>query len=325
MLRYILLTGALASALAFQTGDVEGVHDPVAIKEGDTWYVFCTGGGRPGQGVIPIRSSKDLKQWTSIGWVFDKLPDWAAAEIPRARGAWAPDISYHGGKYRLYYSLSSFGSRNSAIGLATNVTLDPKSPKYKWVDEGMVLRSYEDKDDWNAIDANFVAEDDKNVWLNWGSFWGGIKMRRLDPATGKLSTEDTTLHSLSSRPRTPPIGGSVEAPFIVKRGAWWYLFVSFDRCCRGAQSTYNVVVGRSSKITGPYLDKSGKPMTEGGGTVVIEATTPAWRGPGHQAVVPDGARDLLFFHAYHGTTGRPHLQIQHLIWEDGWPRAVPLP
>jgi arabinan endo-1,5-alpha-L-arabinosidase len=322
MVRYILLAGALASALAFQRGDVEGVHDPVAIKEGDTWYVFCTGGGRPGQGVIPIRASKDLEQWTSIGWVFDKLPDWAAAEIPRARGAWAPDISYFGGKYRLYYSLSSFGSRNSAIGLATNVTLDPKGPKYKWVDEGMVLRSYEEKDDWNAIDANFVAEDDKNVWLNWGSFWGGIKMRRLDPATGKLSTQDTTLHSLSSRPRTPPIGGSVEAPFIVKRGAWWYLFVSFDRCCRGAQSTYNVVVGRSSKITGPYVDQSGKLMTEGGGTVVIEASSPAWRGPGHQAVVQDGGRDLLFFHAYDGTTGRPHLKIGPLIWEEGWPRAT---
>jgi arabinan endo-1,5-alpha-L-arabinosidase len=322
MVRYILLAAAVASALAFQTGDVEGVHDPVAIKEGDTWYVFCTGGGRPGQGVIPIRSSKDLKQWTSVGWVFDKLPDWVAAEIPRARGAWAPDISWFGGKYRLYYSLSSFGSRNSAIGLATNVTLDPKSPKYKWVDEGMVLRSYEEKDDWNAIDANFVAEDDKNVWLNWGSFWGGIKMRRLDPATGKLSTTDTTLHSLSARPRTQPIGGSVEAPFIVKRGAYWYLFVSFDRCCRGAQSTYNVVVGRSSKITGPYVDKSGKPMMEGGGTLVIEATTPEWRGPGHQAVVSDSARDLLFFHAYQGTTGRPHLRIQPLIWEDGWPRAA---
>jgi arabinan endo-1,5-alpha-L-arabinosidase len=186
----------------------------------------------------------------------------------------------------------------------------------------MVLRSYEEKDDWNAIDANFVAEDDKNVWLNWGSFWGGIKMRRLDPATGKLSTDDTTLHSLSSRPRTQPIGGSVEAPFIVKRGAWWYLFVSFDRCCRGAQSTYNVVVGRSSKITGPYVDQSGKLMTEGGGTVVIEAATPAWRGPGHQAVVRDGSADLLFFHAYDGTTGRPHLKIRPLIWEDGWPRAT---
>jgi arabinan endo-1,5-alpha-L-arabinosidase len=185
----------------------------------------------------------------------------------------------------------------------------------------MVLRSHEEKDDWNAIDANLVVEDDRHVWLNWGSFWGGIKMRRLDPATGKLSAGDQTLYSLASRQRAQPVNGSIEAPFIVRRGDWWYLFASFDRCCRGAQSTYNVVVGRSARITGPYLDKSGKPMTEGGGSVVIEATTPNWRGPGHEAVVKDGARDLLFFHAYHGTTGRPHLQISTLVWDDGWPRA----
>jgi arabinan endo-1,5-alpha-L-arabinosidase len=304
------------------SGDTEGVHDPAVIKEGDTCYLFCTGGGR---GVIPIRTSKDLEHWTSSGWVFEKLPQWATTEIPRGLGAWAPDISNYGGKFHLYYAVSSFGSRNSAIGLATNRTLDPKSSKYEWVDEGLVLRSFEEKDDWNAIDPNLVVEDERNVWLSWGSFWGGIKMRRIDPDTGKLSAADTNLYSLASRPRTPPIGGSIEAPFIVRHGGYWYLFVSFDRCCRGAQSTYNVVVGRSAKITGPYVDKSGKPMTEGGGTLVIEATTPNWRGPGHEAVLQEGGRDLLFFHAYHGTTGRPHLQISTMVWEAGWPRVGTLP
>ena len=105
-----------------------------------------------------------------------------------------------------------------------------------------------------------------------------IKMRRIDPATGKLSTTDTQMYSLSSRPREQPIGGSVEAPFIIRHGKYWYLFVSFDRCCRGARSTYNVVVGRSKSVTGPYVDKDGTPMTDGGGTLVIEATTPNWRG-----------------------------------------------
>ncbi len=307
-------------------GDTEGVHDPVIIKHKDTYYVFCTGGGRGNAGIVPIRTSKDLIHWTTAGMVFPDLPAWAKTEIPGARGAWAPDISFYGGKYRLYYAVSTFGSRNSAIGLATNRTLDPKDADYKWVDEGLVLRSYQDKDDWNAIDPNLVVEDEKNVWLNWGSFWGGIKMRRIDPETGKLSTTDTKMYSLCSRERAQPVNGSVEGSFIVKHDGYWYLFVSYDRCCRGAQSTYNVVVGRSKEITGPYVDGAGKPLTEGGGTKVIEATTPNWRGPGHEAVLqePDG-QDYLIFHAYHGTTGRSYLQISTMLWENGWPRVGTLP
>jgi arabinan endo-1,5-alpha-L-arabinosidase len=329
-----LAAGAAAFLLAAQqkapevlqlTGDVEGVHDPAIARDGDTYYVFCTGGGRGGQGVIPIRTSKDLHSWSLAGYALDKLPEWATTEIPRGRGAWAPDISFYNGKYHLYYAVSSFGSRDSAIGLATNQTLDLKSPKYKWVDQGMVLRSHQDKDDWNAIDPNLFIEDKDHVWLNWGSFWGGIKMRRIDAATGKLSTKDTELYSLCSRERAQPVGGSVEAPFIVRHGDYFYLFVSFDRCCRGVNSTYNVVVGRSRKVTGPYLDKEGRPMTEGGGTLVIASTSANWKGPGHQAILQVAAGDYLIFHAYHGTTGRPHLQISTMIWEDGWPKVGTLP
>ena len=110
-------------------GDVEGVHDPVIIKQKDTYYVFCTGGGRGGGGIIPIRTSKDLIHWTNAGTALPGVPEWGKKEIPGARGAWAPDISFYNGKYHLYYALSTFGSRNSAIGLATNVTLDPADPQ----------------------------------------------------------------------------------------------------------------------------------------------------------------------------------------------------
>src|SRR4029450_7167580 len=109
---------------------------------------------------------------------------------------------------------------------------DPPRPDYSWKDEGMVIRSYQDKDDWNAIDPNLVL-DGNDAWLTWGSFWGGIKMRPIARSPGRLSSTDATLHSLSSRSREQPIGGSVEAPFIVRHGDYWYMFVSFDRFCCG--------------------------------------------------------------------------------------------
>jgi arabinan endo-1,5-alpha-L-arabinosidase len=308
------------------TGDLAPVHDPVAIKDKNTYYVFSTG-GRNGEGVIPIRTSTDMHAWKASGFVFKSLPEWATREVPGARNAWAPDISYFNGKYRLYYSVSTFGSRNSAIGLATNRTLDASSDGYRWTDEGLVLRSRQDADDWNAIDPNLVIENSTRHWLVWGSFWSGIKMRRVDPENGKLSPSDDTMYALASRPREDPIHGAVEAPFIVRHDPYWYLFVSFDRCCRGAESTYNIRVGRSSDVTGPYLDKNGVKLSEGGGSLVLEAATARWRGPGHPGFLREGSADFMFFHAYFGEgRGRGSaLQISTLAWEDGWPVAAALP
>ncbi|HEX2477522.1 MAG TPA: family 43 glycosylhydrolase [Lacipirellulaceae bacterium] len=310
------------------TGDL-GVHDPCIMKAGDTYYLVATG-GRRGRGIVPIHTSSDLREWTRAGFVLERLPDWVSEEVPRARNAWAPDISYFNGKYHLYYSLSSFGVNNSAIALTTNRTLDPKSPDYEWIDEGLVVRSRAGEDDFNAIDPNLVIEDEKNVWLAWGSFWGGIMMRRIDPQTGKLSTEVATLHKIAARARndehkTPPVDGAIEAPFIVRRGGHWYHFVSWDFCCRGARSNYKVVVGRSANVTGPYVDKDGKPMSEGGGTLLIEAATDQWRGAGHPAVYQENGADYLLFHAYSADNGRSRLHVSTIEWEDGWPKVAKLP
>jgi arabinan endo-1,5-alpha-L-arabinosidase len=327
LVRRVILAAALGAAHSHASprgtppevltleGDISPIHDPAIIRQGATYYVFAS--NRFAQKLVPMFCSPDRRRWKLCGNVFERVPDWALQEVTDARGIWAPDIAYFRGRYHLYYSVSTFGKNQSVIGLATNRSLDPASPDYRWVDEGRVVGSTA-ADDWNAIDPNLAFDDQGGPWLVWGSFWGGIKMRRVDPETGRLSTSDTTLYSLASRrPRQPP---AIEAPFIVRKGQYYYLFVSFDMCCRGKESTYKVAVGRSTKITGPYGDRDGTPMMEGGGTVLLEGTD-GWRGPGHPAVLFDSDADLLVFHAYDGTTGRPTLQISTMAWEQGWPRV----
>ena len=149
-----------------------------------------------------------------MGRVFDKLPDWTKQEVPGSGFPWAPDILFFNGKYHLYYSISTFGSNRSCIGLATNATLDPESKDYKWVDQGKVIESLK-TDDFNCIDADPVMDERQNVWLCYGSFWGGIKMPRLDFNTGKVSAEDAKLYSLAARPKPDP--RPIEGAYIIRR------------------------------------------------------------------------------------------------------------
>lgn len=308
------------------SGDLE-VHDPAIAKQGDIYYLFCTGGFRRG-GILPLFTSPDLQHWHRTGSVIQKLPDSVAATFPKTRFAWAPDISYFNGSYHLYYAVSSFGSNDSAIVLATTPTLDPASNQYHWTDQGVIVRSRPGVDNFNAIDPNIAIEDERHVWLSWGSFWGGIMIERIDPQTGRVA--DAKIHQLATRPHnvngeTQNSGGPIEAPFLARHGDHWYLFASWDYCCRGTKSDYKIVVGRAASITGPYLDRRGTQMTEGGGTLVVEANTGEWRGAGHPAVLSVKNVDYLVFHAYSATTGRPQLQISTVRWDDGWPCVASLP
>lgn len=316
---FILLGIATLSAAPHQVqrraieprGDTRQVHDPAIIREGDTYYLFSTRAG------IAIRCSKDLIEWRLCGDVFAHLPDWAVKDVAGVRGLWAPDISYFNGKYHLYYSVSTFGSNRSSIGLATNQTLDPASEKYRWMDQGKVISSNK-TDDWNAIDPNVVLDEQNHPWLSFGSFWSGIKMRKLDLATGKLSETDQTLYSLASRPRSEQ--GAIEAPTIIRKNGYYYLFVSFDFCCRGRESTYNIRVGRAQRLVGTYVDRSGKPMLEGGGTLVLSGKG-RWAGPGHCAVLQDKNGETLVYHAYDTEwRGISTLRIAAITWDsEGWP------
>lgn len=291
-------------------GDITFVHDPDVIKEGIRYYMFSTGAG------TPIRCSVDRVTWTICGSVFDGAPAWAQEAIPGVTDLWAPDISYFNGRYHLYYSASTFGRNHSAIGLATTPTLDQSSPNYEWTDHGAVVRSFSGNN-YNAIDPNVVLDEAGTPWLSFGSFWTGIKMVELDPATGKPVSDPPALYSLARRP--DPSTDAIEAPYIIRRDGYYYLFVSYDSCCQGVNSTYNVRVGRATEVTGPYVDRSGVSMMEGGGTLIIQGTS-RWRGTGHQAVLQDGDDTFLVYHAYDAqANGVPTLRISPLEWENGWP------
>jgi arabinan endo-1,5-alpha-L-arabinosidase len=315
-------------------GDVQGAHDPSMILQGSTWYVFTTGKA-PGGGQFAIRCSFDLTHWKLCGHVFDAVPAWIKERSPKTQDLWAPDISFEHGRYRLYYAYSLFGKNTSGIALATNRTLDPASPDYKWVDEGLVLESLA-SDDFNAIDPNYIEDQSHHAWLSFGSFWSGIKMRALDPVTGKTLASDPTTYALASRkrpkqtePDPPGLPGNwqaIEAPFLIYDSGYYYLFVSFDLCCRGTKSTYRTMVGRSKKITGPYQDRDGVAMSQGGATPLLSANG-QWLGPGGESIASDGhGKDLIVYHAYDHVTGKPSLQISPIVWKDGWPiAAVPGP
>lgn len=319
-MKRLLLLLLASTAHAQLTGAVSGTHDPAIAEDHARYYVFATGNARPGQ--LPVRCSSDLIDWTRCGAVFPSgVPAWITARSPATRDLWAPDVSFFAGLFHLYYAYSVFGKRTSGIALVTSPTIDPATAL--WTDRGLVLETTE-RDDFNAIDPNLILDEQGVPWLVFGSYWSGIKLRRLDRATGLLDPQETKQYSLAARAQ----GTAVEAPFLFRHQGYYYLFVAWDQCCKGAASTYRTVVGRSEKITGPYKDRDGNKMVDGGGTLVLSAT-PTWAGPGGASLLhlPAGAaglpaRDVIAFHAYSSATGRPSLRISTVTWTDGWPSAT---
>lgn len=316
---FLLVVALLAGGL--QASRADGpfpVADPTVVEghNGDRGY-FAVGTGRGAQ----MLHSRDLKEWKSLGRVFPtSAPEWAMKAIPKHQGIWAPDLTFHDGWYHLYYSVSSFGSQRSVIGLAVNKRLEPGHRDNRWEDRGLVIESDVGTCDFNAIDpALFV--DSKGRWLLFfGSFWTGLKAIELDPRTGKAKEGKPKIVPIARR--APEVkDGAIEAAFVVRRGPWHYLFASWDQCCRGAESDYRVVVGRSRDPLGPYVDKTGKPMLEGGGTLVIQSDL-KWAGPGHNGVLQTRRGDCMVLHAYERE--RPFLgrlfHVRPMTWSaDGWP------
>jgi arabinan endo-1,5-alpha-L-arabinosidase len=285
-----------------------GVHDPSAIIQcNGRYYLFSTGQG------ISSKSSADKIYWVTGPAVFASPPAWTTSTVPGFTGFfWAPDITYFNGQYHLYYAVSTFGSQVSAIGLATNPTLDPSDPAYLWTDQGPVIKT-KTGDPNNAIDPSVTFDAASNLWMSFGSFWNGIYSAQLDPATGMRLVSNLTTYHLA-------YNGSIEASYLYYHGGYYYLFVSWGTCCAGMDSTYNIRVGRSASVTGPFLDRNGVAMNSGGGTLFLK-TTGKYIGPGQMGILDEGGTNCFSYHYYDGNAnGASKLDIEPLYWTpDGWP------
>jgi arabinan endo-1,5-alpha-L-arabinosidase len=296
------------------TGDLD-VHDPALFvgDPGQKWFVFSSGRPDRGGGSVAIRSSADGgRTWVYVGTIWDAMPGWLTETVPGANMMWAPAIHRHGGTYYLYYAVSTLGKNNSVVALATNATLDPADPAYKWVDQGKVVRSLP-ASDFNAIDPEVVEDDAGTPWLVFGSYWSGIQMVQLEWPSGKRSADRERRHLADRKIEL----NAIEAPSILRHDGWYYLLTSWDKCCEGVNSTYKIVAGRSRSVTGPYVDRDGRELMQGGGTVLLE-TSGKRIGPGGEAV----AGDVIAYHYYDGRAdGASRLGLRRVTWDDdGWPR-----
>jgi len=297
----IKLLGALAllSIWGSQTASAQigkpFIHDPSTITVSDgKYYTFGTRGG----GLI----SEDGWTWNGGG--------------ERPGGGAAPDVVKIGDRYLVVYGATGGGlggGHNGKILTMWNKTLDPKSPDFKYT-EAVVVAESDGHEDNDAIDPGLLLDPtDGRLWLSYGTYFGFIRLIELDPKTGLRVKGNKALN----------IAIDCEATDLMYQDGWYYLLGTHGTCCDGSNSTYNIVVGRSKKVTGPYLDNMGRDMLKGGGKMVLAAGN-RLIGPGHfgRFVVGDGVEKLsCHYEADLDQSGRSVLGIRPLLWKNGWPVA----
>jgi len=324
------------------------VLDPAMIMHDGRYYMFHTGRG------ISNWVSRDKVNWVRLNPVFNSAPEWAESLAPGFDNyISAPSISYHNGTYYLYYSISSNDRSESAIGLVTNRSLIPSDPDFKWEDQGMVIQSVSEKNRWNAIDATLSFDKEGEPWLAFTTHRMGIKLVQIedDLKTTAVSPEGRELYTIAERHHLPDLNErntadtsvaevsyeelhpdsilgqnqrsencAVEAPFIFRKDDYFYLFATWGRCRLDKEYTYEVVVGRSESITGPYLDNAGQRMDRGGGSVLVNGNE-EYSAVAYNSIYTFDGSDYLVAHAYDiSDEERTKLVILEMTWdENGWP------
>ena len=282
-----------------------GGHDPSIIKDERGVYTLLSTNN-----MLELRQSDNLVNWRVVGKVISRVPSY----MNNVGNIWAPHIYFRNGRYWVYYCGSSFGSNNSWIGVASSPTLNTAAANYLWTDHGEVIKSTT-SNNYNCIDPELIVDYDNKVWMAFGSFWSGLKIIAIDPASGKQLASNRTIYSIASRG-----GGAIEAPALSKNNGYYYQFIAWDRCCAGLESTYRTMVGRSKTITGPYLDKASKDLNNSGGTQMI-ASYGRYIGTGHGSPFEDGRRTYFVHHYYNGNqNGAPNIQIREVVYDnEDWP------
>jgi arabinan endo-1,5-alpha-L-arabinosidase len=291
--KFAVLTTAILSPVAFALDGQIGIHDPSTVVRCDgKYYVYGTGGN----GLV----SED-------GWTWRR-----GSALPR-RGL-APDVVHIGDRYYVYVAANIGAQPKAAINMIWSKTLDPDSPDYKWT-EGGIVASSDGIEESNAIDPGVLHDPTTGrLWLVYGSYFGYIRLVELDPKTGgRLSWKVP--------PRNLAING--EASDLIYHDGWYYLLDTHGSCCRGADSGYNIRVGRAKTVTGPYLDNDGKDMLLGGGKLLITSGG-RYVGAGHFGLLDlgDGVQKFsMHWEADLDRGGASVLDIRPLLWKNGWPEA----
>ncbi len=258
-----------------------------------------------------------MSHWSDVPAIFSTPPAWTTQDVPGFSGTfWAPDVEYFNGLYHLYYAVSTFGSQVSAIGMATSPTLNPSDSNYAWTDHGPVIES-KNGYAYNTIDPSVVTRPDGTMWMSFGSYWTGIYQMQLNATTGMLLNPGATPIHLSQRSGSDT---SLEASYQYYRGGYYYLFENWGSCCMGVNSTYNVRIGRSTSVNGPFVNQSGVNLLNGGGSLFL-GVQGNYYGPGQVGIFSQNGQDYVSYHYYNGANnGTAAYALQDLYWtSDNWP------